>query len=94
MSDRILLTVRDVAVLTGFSEGTLRHWVSQKRIPVVRFSSRCVRFRLIDIQHWIAEKVVERETKMTLRGPAGRQDRGGTLRPKEAHTESAIRPSH
>lgn len=63
MSDRILLTVRDVAALTGFCEGTLRHWVSQKRIPVVRFSSRCVRFRLIDIQRWIAGKVVERENQ-------------------------------
>lgn len=56
--DKLLLTVREVAELTGFAEGTLRHWVSSKKIPIVRFSSRCVRFRLTDIERWIAEQVV------------------------------------
>jgi excisionase family DNA binding protein len=58
MSEKLLLKIREVAELTGFSEGTLRHWVSQKRIPVVRFSTRCVRFRLNDIQDWLAKKVI------------------------------------
>lgn len=60
MSDaKILLNIRELAAITGFSEGTLRHWVSEKRVPVVRFSSRCVRFRLSDIQEWLAGKVIE-----------------------------------
>ena len=55
---KILMTVVEVAELTGFAEGTLRHWVSQKRIPFVRISNRCVRFRKEDIQRWIAKKIV------------------------------------
>ena len=53
MEAQVLLTVAEVAKLTGFSEGTLRHWVSQHRIPVVRFSSRCVRFNRNEILKWI-----------------------------------------
>ena len=56
--DKILLTVAEVAALTGFSEGTLRHWISQRRIPVVRISARCVRLRRRDVENWIAEKLV------------------------------------
>jgi excisionase family DNA binding protein len=59
MSDeKILLTVREVVVLTGFSEGTLRHWVSSKKIPFVRISNRCVRFQKDAILRWLAEKSV------------------------------------
>lgn len=58
MEEKKLLTIRDVAKITGFSVGTLYHWVSQRRIPVVRLSSRCVRFRLRDLEDWVAEKVV------------------------------------
>jgi len=54
MSDeKILLTAAEVAKLTGFAEGTIRHFVSQRRIPVVRISARCVRFRRSDIDSWL-----------------------------------------
>jgi excisionase family DNA binding protein len=56
--DKILLTVAEVAKLTGFAEGTLRHFVSQKRIPVVRISARCVRFRRSDIDSWIEQQLI------------------------------------
>ena len=55
---KILLTVVEVAELTGFAEGTIRHWVSDLRIPYIRISSRCIRFRREDIERWIAEKSV------------------------------------
>jgi len=59
MSDeKILLTVAEVANLTGFAEGTLRHFVSQKRIPVVRISDRCVRFRRSDIEAWLEQMLI------------------------------------
>jgi excisionase family DNA binding protein len=63
---KLLLNTRELAALTGFSEGTLRHWVSQGRLPVLRISARCVRFRFSDIQEWLAAKVIapERATKM------------------------------
>jgi excisionase family DNA binding protein len=56
--DEQLLDIRKVAALTGFSVGTLYHWVSQRKIPFIRFSNRCVRFRRCDIQKWISEKLV------------------------------------
>ena len=55
---KLLLTAREVAELTGFAEGSIRHWVSEFRIPFVRISNRCVRFRKEDIERWIAEKCV------------------------------------
>jgi excisionase family DNA binding protein len=57
-SDKILLTAEEVATLTGFAEGTIRHFVSQKRIPVVRISARCVRFRRSDIETWLEEMLI------------------------------------
>jgi excisionase family DNA binding protein len=53
-----LLDINEVAALVGLSAGTLYHWVSEKRIPFVRFSNRCIRFRLSDIQQWISESSV------------------------------------
>lgn len=47
-----LLTITEVAELTRLSVGTLYHFVSQHRIPVVRLSRRCVRFRRSQIFHW------------------------------------------
>ena len=53
-----LLTIREVSELTNLSVGTLYHWIGQGRVPVVRFSKRCVRFRKSDIEEWIKAKVV------------------------------------
>jgi excisionase family DNA binding protein len=61
--DKILLTVAEVAKLTGFSPGTLRHWISARRIPVVRISARCVRLRPQDVADWIESKVVPSVTR-------------------------------
>jgi excisionase family DNA binding protein len=48
-----LLTVKEVSELTGLAVGTLYHFVSQQRIPVVRLSKRCIRFRYSDLLDWI-----------------------------------------
>ena len=53
-----LLTIREVSELTNLSVGTLYRWISEGRIPVVRLSKRCIRFRQSDIEEWIAAKVV------------------------------------
>jgi excisionase family DNA binding protein len=47
-----LLTINEVSELTGLAVGTLYHLVSQKRIPVVRLSTRCIRFRYSDLLKW------------------------------------------
>ena len=51
--EKILITAGEVANLTGFAEGTIRHFVSQRRIPFIRISPRCVRFRRSDIEAWL-----------------------------------------
>jgi len=45
-----LLTIRELAERLNIAEGTAYHWLSQGRLPCVRFSSRCVRFREDDVQ--------------------------------------------
>lgn len=54
MDNRLLLNVEEVSQLTGLAKGTIYHWISQKRIPVVRLSPRCVRFRRCDLEAWLA----------------------------------------
>lgn len=51
---KLLLNVREVSAMTGLSVGTLYHFVSQHRIPVVRLSARCIRFKPADLEEWIA----------------------------------------
>ena len=53
-----LLDVREAAALLKISPGSLYHWLSQGRIPVVRLGPRCVRFRRSDLEEWISEKSV------------------------------------
>jgi excisionase family DNA binding protein len=56
-----LLTIAEVSELTGLAVGTLYHFVSQRRIPVVRLSKRCIRFRQSDLSEWI--KALTQETR-------------------------------
>ena len=49
-----LLTIQEVSEWTGLAVGTLYHFVSQQRIPVVRLSKRCIRFRYSDLDLWIS----------------------------------------
>lgn len=39
--------------------GTVYAWVSQKRIPHYRISSRCVRFSRATLRQWLASRAVE-----------------------------------
>jgi excisionase family DNA binding protein len=47
-----LLSIKEVAQITGLKVGSLYHLVSQKRIPVIRLSRRCIRFRPSDLRTW------------------------------------------
>jgi excisionase family DNA binding protein len=48
-----LLTVPEAARFVNLSVGGLYHLIVQRRIPVVRISSRCVRFRRQALLAWI-----------------------------------------
>jgi excisionase family DNA binding protein len=54
-----LLTIEEVAELTGLASGSIYHLVSQRRIPVVRISSRCIRFRLSSLERWFDDLTEE-----------------------------------
>ena len=54
-----LLTPVEVAEITGLSRETLAQWRSQKRgIPYVKISRNCVRYRQIDLDQWVGERIV------------------------------------
>jgi excisionase family DNA binding protein len=48
-----LLTVSEAAALLGISPLSLYHFISQRRVPVIRISSRCVRFSRLQLLEWI-----------------------------------------
>ncbi len=54
VAEKMLLDIREVSELTGLSVSTLYHWASQGRIPVIRLSRRCIRFRKSDLEEWIS----------------------------------------
>jgi excisionase family DNA binding protein len=58
-NDCILLTIKQVSSMTGLKIGSLYHFVSEGRLPVIRISARCIRFRREDIEKWIANKLVQ-----------------------------------
>lgn len=70
-----LLTIDEVAELTGLAVGSLYHLVSQKRIPVIRISSRCIRFRISSLERWFAELTEEAET-CTHEDPRSKSTKG------------------
>jgi len=54
--ERLLIDIRELSELTGISVGTLYHWTSERRIPCVRLSQRCLRFSLPAIREWLAAR--------------------------------------
>jgi excisionase family DNA binding protein len=54
-----LLTAEQVAEYTGLSVETLAQWRSQRRgIPFVKLSRNCVRYRQVDLDRWLEERIV------------------------------------
>ena len=53
-----LLRIGEAADYLGIAIGTLYHWVSEERIPVVRISPRAIRFRLSDLSDWAERMTV------------------------------------
>ena len=60
-SERQLLTVRESATLLRLSENTIRQWIWQRRLPVVRLG-RAVRLKRQDLEQLIDQS---REEAMT-----------------------------
>jgi excisionase family DNA binding protein len=58
-----LWTVREVAEYLSMSRLTIYQLLSQKRLPCVRISARCVRFDPRQIEAWVAERMEEPKAK-------------------------------
>jgi excisionase family DNA binding protein len=50
-----LWDVAQAATFLNISPGTLYHWVSQKRVPCLRFGARCLRFDADHLKNWAAQ---------------------------------------
>ncbi len=70
-----LLTIKEVSELTGLAVGTLYHLVSEKRVEVVRISSRCIRFRLSSLERWF-DDLTEEARKSTGEDPRPKSTKG------------------
>ena len=91
-NDCVLLTIKQVSSMTGLAVGTLYHFVSQRRIPIVRISARCVRFRRSDIDAWLAERVIppERDNIQAphlQHGQMQKQERSGEGRKRRGYKQ-------
>ena len=62
-----LLTVKEAAERLGINVGSLYHWLSQGRIPCVRFSARCVRFRESDLARLVDQLSCPGRTEHSVR---------------------------
>lgn len=56
MTGRQILTVREVADLTGFSTITIYRWARTGAIPSKKFGTRTRRFDRREIETWIAKR--------------------------------------
>ncbi len=58
-----LLTLKDVCRILVVEPGTVYGWIHRKKIPVLRLSNRMVRFKMADIEKWLADKSQKEEQK-------------------------------
>jgi excisionase family DNA binding protein len=77
--DDRLWTVAEAARFLKLSPGSLYHLVSQHRVPVIRFSSRCVRFSRWALEAWIATMTVPADSTESVRIGRGRPDGNNRL---------------
>ena len=71
-----LLTVADLAERLKIAPGSIYHWVAQGRLPFIRFSARCIRFRESDVASLLDRlSDVRNSTSHLLKYKSDRNDR-------------------
>lgn len=63
MIDDRLWDIEEFAKYVGIAVGSAYHLVSQGRVPVVKISQRCIRFRPSEIAAWVESKTQRENTK-------------------------------
>lgn len=82
MSEK-LLTVEQVAGLLNITPQGVYGFIRKKKIPAIKISRRCVRFRFGDIEAWLKSKSQAEEQSVyePYRGRArGRPRKGGVVK--------------
>jgi predicted DNA-binding transcriptional regulator AlpA len=51
--EKLLIDIHELSELTGIAVGTLYHWATESRLPCVRLSPRCLRFRPAEVEAWL-----------------------------------------
>jgi excisionase family DNA binding protein len=64
--DRLMKT-QDVARVFGVTVKAVERWISEKRIPYIKISSKCIRFRQSAIQGYLRSRTVKPEVRNSLR---------------------------
>lgn len=64
-----LLNIEDIANIVGVKKSTVYQWTHKGLIPVVRLSSRCVKFSEDAITAWLQEKSFVPGTQSQLPQP-------------------------
>jgi predicted DNA-binding transcriptional regulator AlpA len=55
LDEKLLLNIHELAELTGLKVGSLYHWAAEGKVPCVRLSARCLRFRRESIIDWLGQ---------------------------------------
>lgn len=73
-TEKLLIDINELSQLTGIAVGTLYRWAScEGRIPCIRLSARCLRFRREEIVDWINQLCAE-QRGITSREKARRRN--------------------
>jgi excisionase family DNA binding protein len=57
-----LLTIAELADRLGIQKSSAYHWLSDGRLPCIRLSKRCVRFRESDVEKMLDQFSQKRDT--------------------------------
>ena len=61
-----MLNERDAAQYLGLSPNTLSTWRSRGGgPPFLRYSSRCIRYRTVDLDEWVAARLADNTAETT-----------------------------
>jgi predicted DNA-binding transcriptional regulator AlpA len=62
-----LLNKKDVAEAFGVTVKAIDKWVSERRIPYIKISAKCVRFRPSAIKKYLDRRTVKPQVRPSLR---------------------------
>lgn len=62
-----LLNKKEVAQVFGVTVKAVDKWGSSRQLPFIRLSRRCVRFRPIEIKHYLDKRTVKADVRNSLK---------------------------